>query len=103
MPPITSQRIDAPSGKLSVDGNDRIKRAGNLWSAPHRDVAANNSTRAAFKDLLLKIFDKQSLDELPQSVRNALKAGNFDGAGKPLSAHRVSAFKVVSPANTTEE
>ena len=103
MPPITSQRIDAPSGKLSVDGNDRIKRAGNLWSAPHRDVAANNSTRTTFKDLLLKIFDKQSLDDLPKSVRDVLRSGDFDGTGKPLSARRVSAFKVVSPANTTEE
>lgn len=117
MPPITSQRIDAynqlnqfmqfanasgrsgddivhldaPSGKLSVDGNDRIKRAGNLWSAPHRDVAANNSTRATFKDLLLKLYDKQSLDELPKSVRDALRSGDFDGTGKPLSARRISA------------
>lgn len=129
MPPITSQRIDAynqlnqfmqfakadgrsgdeivhldvQSGKLSVDGNDRIKRAGNLWSAPHRDVAANNSTRAVFKELLLKLYDKQSLDELPQRVRDALKSGDFDGTGKPLSARRISAFKVVSPASTTEE
>lgn len=117
MPPITSQRIDAynqlnrfmqfakadgrggdeivhldaPSGKLSVDGNDRIKRAGNLWSAPHRDVAANNSTRGTFKDLLLKLFDKQSLDELPPSVRDVLKMDDFDGTGKPLSARRIKA------------
>ena len=76
--------------QISVSSNDRIKGFF-TWTAPNRDVAANNRTRDAFKNALLTLFNCKSTDQLPQSVRDVLKAGDFDGKGRPLSARRITA------------
>lgn len=82
--------ISGSRREFSVAQNDRIKGLF-TWSAPNRDVAANNQTRTAFKNALLALFGCKNMDQLPQSVRDVLKSGDFDGKGHPLSARRISA------------
>lgn len=85
---------------FSVDERDRI-RGLLTWSSPHRNVDANNATRNAFKEALLALFDKRDLSELPKAVQKKLKAGDFDGTGKPLSVRRIEDIMTVV-ADTVE-
>lgn len=85
---------------FSVDERDRI-RGLLTWSSPHRNVDANNATRNTFKEALLALFDKHDLSELPRAVQKKLKAGDFDGTGKPLSVRRIQDIMTVV-ADTAE-
>lgn len=83
-------KFNGQTGKVTTAEGDRIKGLF-TWTAPGRDVDANNATRNAFKSSLLALFGKTSIDQLPPSVKNVLKAGDYDNSGKPLSARRISA------------
>ena len=93
-------KFDAGSGKVSLNTTDNV-RGVFTWTASGRDVEANKRTRDAFKNALLGLFDKQSVEELPKSVLNVLKAGDFDNTGKPLSARRINA--VMTAVRDTED
>ena len=84
-------KFDAASGKVSLNATDHVRGVFTSWTTKGRDVEANNRTRDAFKSALLGLFNKQTVEELPRSVLNVLKAGDFDDTGKPLSARRINA------------
>ena len=92
-------KFNGGTGKVTTAEGDRIKGLF-TWTAPGRDVDANNATRNAFKDSLLALFDKKNVDELPKTVRNVLKAGDYDNTGRPLSARRINA--VMTAVKDTE-
>lgn len=58
----------------------------------------NNTTRALFLDAVKEMFGGES--KIPQSVKNAMRFGNFSDAttGKPLTARRIHAVKVAIDA-----
>ena len=56
-------------------------------SADTRDM--NNATRELFKKAVMDLFHAKTIDEVPKSVRDKMKLGDYDGKGHPLSAHRI--------------
>ena len=56
-------------------------------SADTRDL--NNATRELFKKAVMDLFHAKTIDEVPKSVRDKMKLGDYDGKGHPLSAHRI--------------
>ena len=56
-------------------------------SADTRDM--NNATRELFKKAVMDLFHAKTIDDVPKSVRDKMKLGDYDGNGHPLSAHRI--------------
>lgn len=50
----------------------------------------NDDTRAVFKQAVIDIFGK-SINDVPQSVQDAMELNNFDNSGRPLTARRILA------------
>lgn len=85
--------ISGPEGQprtITEATGDRIKGLF-TWTAPGRDVAANNATRNWLATALMTIFDATDLKGLPPKVQEELKVGKFDGTGRPLSVRRIKA------------
>ena len=53
---------------------------------------ANNNTRDLFMNTILKLFDVESEQSLPQEVRTAMKLKDY-GKGRPLTARRIRIVK----------
>ena len=56
------------------------------WSRKDDDKAANNATRAIFKDAIVSMFGGES--KIPESVKKAMLMADYD-CGKPLTARRI--------------
>jgi hypothetical protein len=60
------------------------------WFRSSDDKAANDATRAIFKDAIVSMFGGES--KIPASVKDAMKMADYD-CGKPLTARRILAVK----------
>ena len=61
---------------------------GNLFRNADQ-VADNNTIRNAFLRSIANVYGGE--DRIPESVRKAMKAGDFDGKGRPLTMRRIRA------------
>lgn len=74
---------------LVTNPNDHAR--GLFSKAPTgRNTVANDDTRAAFKEVVLKLFNADDPKQLPSGVRSAMKLGDY-GKGRPLTARRIHA------------
>lgn len=83
-----------------VSKTDKIIGAGGklfhpFHSRSQSDIEANNSTRDALVKLLVRLCDVEvapgmrEIDCLPLDIQAAMKKGDFDGKGHPLSSRRI--------------
>ena len=86
----------ADTGLIGNDGEPRTITAknwdgsGQVWRlAASRKV--NNEVRDLFLKTILSVCSADKIEELPQNVQDVLKAEDFDGKGRPLTARRIKA------------
>ncbi len=87
---------DAVNGKFDMGGAARkiVAASGDKVGAMSRSQLAknvNNVTRDAFLNAVSEMFGGES--KIPESVRKAMKMGDFDGKGHPLTAKRIMLVK----------
>ena len=90
-------------GSLGEDGalaGREIKAATTDWvhkrSRTDADVAANDRTRAIFKNAIIDMFGGES--KIPAKVKKAMLMSDYN-CGKPLTARRILAVKAAIDAN----
>ena len=90
-------------GSLGEDGalaGREIKAASTDWvhkrSRTDADVAANDRTRAIFKNAIIDMFGGES--KIPAKVKKAMLMADYN-CGKPLTARRILAVKAAIDAN----
>ena len=86
----------AGTNLIGLDGEPRTITAknwdgsGQVWRlGGSRKV--NNEVRDLFLKTILSVCSADKIEELPQSVQDVLKAQDFDGKGRPLTARRIKA------------
>ena len=85
---------------VKKDG-DQIKSFDNpFFSRNQVQKDLNNEVRNLFKETVLKICGVGTLDELPKSVLDVMKAGDYDNKGHPLSVRRIRAVTQAIVAET---
>ena len=62
---------------------------GNVFFRSARQIEENNAVRTAFLKSVSDVYGDE--DHIPESVRKAMKASDFDGKGHPLTARRIRA------------
>ena len=64
----------------------------------------NNEVRDLFLKTILSVCSVDKIEELPQNVQDVLKAEDFNGKGRPLTARRIKAVTdaVLAAAGLTE-
>ena len=64
----------------------------------------NNEVRDLFLKTILSVCSVDKIEELPQHVQDVLKAEDFNGKGRPLTARRIKAVTdaVLAAAGLTE-
>ena len=79
------------AGDLSIVPKKKGDFFGNIWrNKDTRD--ANDAIREAFKQSIVNLFGVSSEDQLPDSVKTAMKLNDY-GKGKPLTARRILSVK----------
>ena len=69
--------------------------AGQFWRfSSSRKV--NNEVRDLFLKTILSVCSVDKIEELPQNVQDVLKAEDFNGKGRPLTARRIKAVTMRS-------
>jgi hypothetical protein len=91
---IEGQKPGAPLAGLDGEPRRIVAKdwdgSGQVWRLKgSRDV--NNEVRALFMQTILAVCGAKSKEELPLSVREVLKGGDFDGKGRPLTVRRIKA------------
>lgn len=82
-------RLQGPDGaprNIVVKEGDGLKR----MSRSQNDKDVNDNVRALFRRTVLAVCGAESVDELPEAVRDAMKTDDH-GHGKPLTARRINA------------
>ncbi len=73
---------------VSASGTDKVGFFGALFRSSD-DIAANNMAR----DLFMAAIDDMFQGNVPDSVKTAMKTGDYDRKGHPLSARRIMAVR----------
>ncbi len=91
---LASQK--AQNGDLTIVAKTKGDFFGNIWrNKDTRD--ANDAIREAFKQSIVNLFGVTNEDQLPDSVKKAMKLDDY-GKGKPLTTKRIMAVKVAVEA-----
>ncbi len=85
------------SRTISAATTDSLRNIFN-WTRADDNKAANDRTRALFKNAIIEMFGGES--KIPASVRKAMLLGDYN-AGKPLTARRIMAVKAAIDADGT--
>ena len=86
---LASQK--AQNGDLTIVAKTKGDFFGNIWrNKDTRD--ANDAIREAFKHSIVNLFGVTNEDQLPDSVKKAMKLDDY-GKGKPLTARRILSVK----------
>lgn len=80
------QGSDGAPRNIVVKEGDGLKR----MSRSQNDKDVNDNVRALFRRTVLAVCGAESVDELPEAVRDAMKTVDH-GHGKPLTARRINA------------
>jgi hypothetical protein len=91
-----------PNGEarvISVKGGDTIRPLfGAHFGRSAENKALNNQIRNLFMETVLKVCGARNTDELPETVRTAMKLKDYDNAGHPLTVRRITAVKAAIEA-----
>lgn len=86
---LASQK--AQNGDLTIVAKTKGDFFGNIWrNKDTRD--ANDAIREAFRQSIVNLFGVTNEDQLPDSVKKAMKLDDY-GKGKPLTARRILSVK----------
>ncbi len=85
-------RINGESFTCQVSHADAPKSGFGLFGFRGKDQQdLNNATRALFKQTVLDALGLKDENELPKSVKDAMKLSNYHNKGRPLTARRIIA------------
>ena len=85
-------RINGESFTCQVSHADAPKSGFGLFGFRRKDQQdLNNATRALFKQTVLDALGLKDENELPKSVKDAMKLSNYHNKGRPLTARRIIA------------
>ena len=88
---------------LKEDG-DQIKSFSNpFFKRSQNQKDLNNEVRNLFKETVLNICGKRTLDDLPKAVLDVMKKGDYDNEGHPLSVRRIRAVTDAILAEASRE
>lgn len=110
---FTAGKTEDTIARIDVGGNQRniVAKTGDtansaiahLFSRDKNSKAANNEVRNLFLQTVLDMFGVKTTEELPESVRKAMRLKDFDGTGRPLTVRRITAVKSAIDANIVKE
>ena len=101
------EQLLGPNGEarvISVKDGDTIRPLlGARFGRSAENKALNNQIRNLFLETVLKVCGVRTAEELPESIRTAMKLKDYDNKGHPLTVRRITAVKAAIDANLNAE
>ena len=95
---------DGEARVVSVKNGDTIRPLlGARFGRSAADKASNNQIRNLFLETVLKVCGVRTAEELPESIRTAMKLKDYDNKGHPLTVRRITAVKTAIEAQFNAE